>query len=177
MKEFDDTVTEIAAAQSLEALEAIRVKVLGRRGSLTVAMRELGALDPEERRRAGATLNAAKERITAALAETTVRLGRAQLGAQLTGERADVTLPVNFAAAGRTGTVMEIDAYPDRADLSSDLIRLARKGLAKPSGGEGDLYAIVQIVNPTVLNDRERELFKELGEQSKFDPRAHFARS
>jgi curved DNA-binding protein len=54
-------------------------------------------------------------------------------------------------------------------------LRLARKGLPKPSGGEGDLYAIVQIVNPTVLNERERELFRELGEQSKFDPRAHFA--
>ena len=55
-------------------------------------------------------------------------------------------------------------------------LRLAKKGLAKPSGGEGDLYAIVQVVNPTVLNDRERELFKELAGQSKFDPRAHFAK-
>src|SRR5215472_16742808 len=101
MKEFDDTVTEIAAAQSPEALEAIRVQVLGRRGSLTLAMRELGALDPEERRRAGATLNAAKERITAALAEATARLGRAALEERLAAERADVTLPVPFASAGR----------------------------------------------------------------------------
>ncbi|MFC6087284.1 DNA polymerase/3'-5' exonuclease PolX [Sphaerisporangium aureirubrum] len=31
-----------------------------------------------------------------------------------------------FAAAARTGTVMEIDAYPDRADLPSDLVRMAR---------------------------------------------------
>ncbi len=55
-------------------------------------------------------------------------------------------------------------------------LRLAKKGLPKPGGGEGDLYAIVQIVNPTVLGERERELFKQLGESSKFDPRAHFAR-
>lgn len=54
-------------------------------------------------------------------------------------------------------------------------LRLAKKGLPKPGGGEGDLYAIVQIVNPTVLSDRERELFKELAENSRFDPRAHFA--
>jgi curved DNA-binding protein len=53
-------------------------------------------------------------------------------------------------------------------------LRLAKKGLAKPGGGEGDLYAIVQIVNPTVLNDRERELFKELSAASHFDPRGHF---
>ena len=37
---------EIAAAPSPDALEEVRVKVLGRRGSLTLAMRELGALDP-----------------------------------------------------------------------------------------------------------------------------------
>ena len=54
-------------------------------------------------------------------------------------------------------------------------LRLAKKGLPKPGGGEGDLYAVVQIVNPTVLDDRERELFGELAKHSKFDPRGHFA--
>jgi curved DNA-binding protein len=54
-------------------------------------------------------------------------------------------------------------------------LRLAKKGLPKPSGGEGDLYAIVQIVNPTVLSDRERELFRELADASRFNPRGHFA--
>ena len=55
-------------------------------------------------------------------------------------------------------------------------LRLAKKGLPRPGGGEGDLYAIVQIVNPTVLTDRERELFRELAAASRFDPRGHFAR-
>ncbi len=32
-----------------------------------------------------------------------------------------------FRAAARTGTAMEIDSYPDRADLPSDLVRLARR--------------------------------------------------
>ena len=53
-------------------------------------------------------------------------------------------------------------------------LRLGKKGLPKPSGGEGDLYAIVQIVNPTVLSERERALFKDLAQASTFDPRAHF---
>jgi phenylalanyl-tRNA synthetase alpha chain len=92
---------EIAAARSHEALEEIRIKVLGRRGSLTLAMRELGALAPEARRRAGAELNAAKDRITAALTEAGARLRRAALEERLAGERADVTLPVGFASAGR----------------------------------------------------------------------------
>jgi len=101
MENFDNTVKEIAAAPSPDALEAIRIKVLGRRGSLTLAMRELGALDPDERRRVGAELNTAKERITAALAEATARLGRAELAERLAGERADVTLPVTFSETGR----------------------------------------------------------------------------
>ena len=94
-------LAEIAAARSPEALEEIRVKVLGRRGSLTQAMRELGALDPETRRNAGAELNATKDRIAAALAEAATRLGRAALERRLAAERADVTLPVRFASDGR----------------------------------------------------------------------------
>jgi phenylalanyl-tRNA synthetase alpha chain len=97
----DDILEAIAAAASLEALEEIRVRVLGRRGSLTLAMRELGALAPEARRRTGAELNARKDRITAALAAASTRLGRQALAARLAVERADATLPVPFAEAGR----------------------------------------------------------------------------
>jgi len=53
-------------------------------------------------------------------------------------------------------------------------LRLARRGLPKPREGEGDLYAIVQIVVPTVLSERERALFKELADGSSFNPRGHF---
>jgi curved DNA-binding protein len=54
-------------------------------------------------------------------------------------------------------------------------LRLGKKGLPRPGGGEGDLYAIVQIVNPTVIGDRERELFEQLAQAAHFDPRGHFA--
>jgi phenylalanyl-tRNA synthetase alpha chain len=101
MEDFDSVVKEMAAAASAEALEEIRVRVLGRRGSLTLAMRELGALDPEARRQTGAALNTAKERILAALGQATARLCRAALQERLAGERADVTLPVSFAEPGR----------------------------------------------------------------------------
>ena len=53
-------------------------------------------------------------------------------------------------------------------------LRLARRGLPKPREGEGDLYAIVQIVVPTVLSERERALFRELADGSSFNPRGHF---
>ncbi len=91
MEDFDEVVKEIATAISPAALEAIRIKVLGRRGSLTLAMRELGKLDPEERRRAGAALNSPRIEITAALAEATARLGRAALEEQLAGKSAPMS--------------------------------------------------------------------------------------
>jgi curved DNA-binding protein len=71
-------------------------------------------------------------------------------------------------------SAVHLKVPPDTA--AGRKLRLAGKGLAKPSGGHGDLYALVQIVNPTVVNDRERELFHELAGQSNFDPRAHFAK-
>ena len=53
-------------------------------------------------------------------------------------------------------------------------LRLSRRGLPKPSGREGDLFAIAQIVVPTATSEHERELFKQLAEASTFNPRGHF---
>jgi curved DNA-binding protein len=54
-------------------------------------------------------------------------------------------------------------------------LRLGRRGLPKPHGGEGDFFAIVEIVVPTIVSDEERALYKQLAEQSTFNPRAHYA--
>jgi curved DNA-binding protein len=54
-------------------------------------------------------------------------------------------------------------------------LRLGGKGLPKHGGGAGDLYAIAQIAVPPTASARERELFQQLAETSKFDPRSHFA--
>ena len=51
---------------------------------------------------------------------------------------------------------------------------LRGKGLPRPGGGEGDLYAVLQIVTPSVLSEREKELYRELEKASSFNPRAHF---
>lgn len=53
-------------------------------------------------------------------------------------------------------------------------LRLSKRGLPKPRSGEGDLFAIVQIVLPTTLNEQERSLFRQLADGSTFNPRAHF---
>jgi curved DNA-binding protein len=54
-------------------------------------------------------------------------------------------------------------------------LRLTGKGLPKPGGGHGDLYCVLQIAVPSVLSDRERQLYEELARASRFDPRGHLA--
>jgi curved DNA-binding protein len=54
-------------------------------------------------------------------------------------------------------------------------LRLGGKGLPKPDGGAGDLYAALDIVVPSTLSDAERKLFEDLRSVSKFDPRRRFS--
>jgi curved DNA-binding protein len=53
-------------------------------------------------------------------------------------------------------------------------LRLAKRGLPRPRGAEGDLYAIVHIVVPAATSERERELLRELALSSTFNPRRRF---
>lgn len=59
--------SSIAAAETLKALEELRIHILGKSGELTAQLKELGKLSPEERKEKGAALNQVKETITAAL--------------------------------------------------------------------------------------------------------------
>ena len=59
---------------------------------------------------------------------------------------------------------------------SGQKLRLAGKGLPRPGGGAGDLYAVIGVTLPGSLTDRERELYEELREASRFEPRRHFRR-
>ena len=58
---------------------------------------------------------------------------------------------------------------------SGQKLRLGGRGLPRPRGGAGDLFAVAQIVVPAELSARERELYGELQRASAFNPRRHFA--
>lgn len=83
----------INAAESLVALDEVRVQYLGKKGELTVQLQSLGKLPPEERRTAGQEINVAKEAVQKALAERKDALQSAELEAKLAAETIDVTLP------------------------------------------------------------------------------------
>src|SRR5947208_15795399 len=97
----DEVLGEISRAETPDALEAIRVAALGRRGRLTELMRGLGALAPEALRDAGAALNAVKDVISAALAEAGDRRGPSERAAPLPCDRADFNLPAQTAESSR----------------------------------------------------------------------------
>jgi curved DNA-binding protein len=56
---------------------------------------------------------------------------------------------------------------------SGQKLRLGGRGLPIPRGGAGDLFAVAQIVVPAAPSERERELYRELGETAA-NPRQHF---
>jgi phenylalanyl-tRNA synthetase alpha chain len=75
-------------------LEALRVALLGKSGSITAVLKSLGGMDPEARRQAGAEVNQIKTTITEALAARKAILDAAALNTRLAAERIDVTQPV-----------------------------------------------------------------------------------
>jgi phenylalanyl-tRNA synthetase alpha chain len=85
-----EALAAIHAAADDAALEAVRVGVLGRKGSLTGLLRGLKDLDAEARREAGAALNAAKDELTAALETRQAALGSSR---PVVSSGYDLTLP------------------------------------------------------------------------------------
>ena len=98
----DKYLRAIAGAGDEAALEALRVQALGKKGEISLAMRELGRMSAEERQEAGPRLNALKDEINAALAARKAALADAALDERLRGEWLDVTLP---ARPRRQGTI------------------------------------------------------------------------
>ena len=59
----DKYIAAIAAAADEAALEDLRVTALGKKGEISLKMRELGKMTPEERQAAGPVLNSLKDEI------------------------------------------------------------------------------------------------------------------
>lgn len=104
MSEVDAIVEEavalFASMADAHALEEAKARYLGKTGVLTEALKGLGKLPPNERRAMGSRINAAKDRIEAALREQRERLQAQQLEARLRDEALDVTLPGRGMGAG-----------------------------------------------------------------------------
>ena len=91
---------EVAASDSLAALDEVRVRWLGKKGRLTEQLKALGALPAAERPAAGARINEAKNEIQQAIEAAEARLAEAQVSVELAAGRVDVTLPARGEQRG-----------------------------------------------------------------------------
>ena len=96
----DELEGAVLAASSLEALEEVRVRALGRRGAVTELMKSLGKAAPEERRERGQALNRLKQAVSDAIDARKAALSDVELERRLASERIDITLPVRPAPEG-----------------------------------------------------------------------------
>ena len=83
----------VQGADDLQALDQVRVNYLGKKGSITAQMKNLGKLSAEERPKAGQIINQAKQAVQTALEARKADLEVEKLNAQLANETIDVTLP------------------------------------------------------------------------------------
>jgi phenylalanyl-tRNA synthetase alpha chain len=103
----EQTLKEAASAASLEAIEQVRINVLGKKGALSEVLKSLGSASPEERPKIGAAANEWKRKIEAALDEKKATLEQADLDQKLQSERIDVSLPAREPHTGSLHVVTQ----------------------------------------------------------------------
>ncbi|MDJ0637917.1 MAG: phenylalanine--tRNA ligase subunit alpha [Paracoccaceae bacterium] len=101
-------LARIAEAADEAALEELRLAAVGKKGEVSLQMRELGKMSAEERQVAGPKLNALKDEINAALAAKKAALEEAALDARLQTEWLDVTLPARDRPRGTIHPVSQV---------------------------------------------------------------------
>ncbi len=103
-----DLMMAITDADDTDALEAVRVSSLGKKGSITQLMKTLGSMDPDQRKEAGQAINALKGEVANAIEARKSELEMAELDARLMSEKVDVTLPVRPQWDGRIHPISQV---------------------------------------------------------------------
>jgi len=98
----------VAAADTVEAIESVRVSALGKQGSISGLLKGLGAMSPEERQIQGPAINGLRDRVQRALAERKAALEDAALNARLQSERVDLSLPAPPRPKGAVHPTMQV---------------------------------------------------------------------
>ena len=115
-------LAEIAGVAHSDALEEVRVRLLGKKGTITAQLKQLGLLPAAERPAAGARINEAKERLAAAIDARRVVLERTAVARELAAGALDVTLPGRGQRPGAlhpvTRTRMRIEEIFRRAGFT-----------------------------------------------------------
>ncbi|PLK22933.1 phenylalanine--tRNA ligase subunit alpha [Porphyrobacter sp. TH134] len=109
----------IATAETLDALEAQRLDALGKKGWVSLALKTLGGMSPEERTAAAPAIQSARASIAEALDAKKAALEAAALEEQLARETVDLTLPAVAAPKGSVHPVSQV--MDELAEIFADL--------------------------------------------------------
>jgi phenylalanyl-tRNA synthetase alpha chain len=123
--------TELGTAGTPEAVDALRVKYLGKKGELSAVLGGMGKLAPEERRALGEAANAVKAELETLLAKAVERVEELKLEQELKGPKIDVTLPGRGRTPGRR--------HPVSQTLDDIVSVFQRLGFAVEAGPEIEL--------------------------------------
>src|SRR5512135_2921068 len=99
-QQVEQALAQIAAASALDALDALRVSLLGKSGLITEQLKALGKLPAEQRKAHGEGVNRAKDMLLEAIASRRAALEQSALQQRLASERVDVTMPGRNAEHG-----------------------------------------------------------------------------
>ncbi|WP_414903465.1 phenylalanine--tRNA ligase subunit alpha [Sphingomonas flavalba] len=112
-------MADIGAADSLDALEAIRVGALGKQGRVTALLKTLGGMSADERQAQGPRINGLRETVTAAITTRKAALEERVLAARLASEAIDLTLPAPELPQGSVHPVSQV--MDELAEIFADL--------------------------------------------------------
>ena len=114
-----ELIAAIDSADTLEALEVVRVSALGKQGSVSALLKTMGGMSPEERQTQGPIINGLRESVSSALAAKKTELETAELNRRLATERIDMTLPAPDAPRGTIHPVSQV--MDELAEIFADM--------------------------------------------------------
>ncbi len=115
----EETLSSLSKISTEKELLELRVKILGRKGSLTHLLKSLGSLPEGERRDIGRRANEIKEDLEKKIEETLSKIQERERGETLKREKIDVTLPGRRIPVGKKHPVTQI--FDEVLDIFSRL--------------------------------------------------------
>jgi len=98
----------ISTKSNQDSLESLRITILGKKGELSLKMRELGNMTSEERQSFGPILNSLRTDVTSAFSKKKIELEDSKLNERLKNEWIDLTLPARNRASGSIHPISQV---------------------------------------------------------------------
>jgi phenylalanyl-tRNA synthetase alpha chain len=159
MDDSGQHLEEIGGAADLAALDALRVRLLGKSGEITGKLKSLGKMSPEERTAEAPKVHVLREAVTDALATRKSALEAAELERKLATEKVDLSLPAPETVSGTVHPVSQV--MDELAEIFADL------GFSVAEGPEIE----TQWYNFTALNMPENHPARAMQDTFYLEPR------